>query len=86
MKELTYFRLSYCPHCIRANNYLEELQRENPEYRKISIKIIDESKDRRIADEYDYYLVPCFFMGDKKLHEGIPTKEAIRAVLDCALA
>ncbi|MEI6101271.1 MAG: glutaredoxin, partial [Eubacteriales bacterium] len=82
MKELTYFRLSYCPHCRRANDYLEELKKENPEYCQIPIKIIDEERDRKTADKFDYWYVPCFFMGDKKLHEGTATKQDIRDVLD----
>ena len=85
MKELTYFRLEFCPHCRNANRYLEELKKENPEYCKIPIKIIDEGRDRKTADKYDYYLVPCFFMGDEKLHEGVPTKDSIRKVLDRAM-
>ena len=85
MKELNYFRLAYCPHCLRANGYLEELKKENPEYCKIPIRIIDEGKDRKTANSYDYYYVPCFYMGEEKLHEGVPTKECIRAVLDRAL-
>ena len=85
MKELTYFRLSYCPHCMRANGYLEELKQENPEYCKIPIRIIDEGKDRKTANKYDYWYVPCFFLGDVKLHEGTATKEDVRAVLDKAL-
>lgn len=85
MKELIYFRLSYCPHCRHANEYLEELKAENPEYCKIPIKIIDEEKDRKTANKYDYYYVPCFFMGNEKLHEGVPTKDCIRKVLDRAL-
>jgi glutaredoxin len=85
MKELIYFRLAYCPHCHHANEYLEELKKENPEYCKIPIRIVDEAKDHKTADKYDYYYVPCFFMGDEKLHEGVPTKDRIRAVLDRAL-
>ena len=85
MKELTYFRLSYCPYCRRANEYLEELKQENPEYCKIPIRIIDEEQEPGIADQYDYWYVPCFFMGDKKLHEGAATKENIKNVLNKAL-
>lgn len=85
MKELTYFRLSYCPYCRRANGYLEELKQENPEYCRVPIRIIDEAHERRIADSYDYWYVPCFFMGDVKLHEGAATKADIKEVLDRAL-
>ncbi|HIU93689.1 MAG TPA: glutaredoxin, partial [Candidatus Aphodomorpha intestinavium] len=30
--------------------------------------------------------VPCCFVGGKKIHEGVPSREAMRAVLDAALA
>jgi glutaredoxin len=85
MKELTYFRLSYCPYCRRANNWLEELKRENPEYSRIPVRIIDEEQEPRIADSYDYWYVPCFYIEDEKLHEGSATKEDIKKVLEKAL-
>lgn len=82
MKELTYFYLPYCPYCRQADAWLEELKSENPEYCKITIRTINEWKERKIADQYDYRLVPCFYIGDKKLHEGVANKEKIKAVLD----
>ncbi len=85
MRELIYFRQSYCPYCKQANNYLDELKKENPKYCRIPINIIDEAKKPRIAKQYDYWYVPCFFMDNTKLHEGVATKENIRAVLDKAL-
>ena len=85
MKELTYFRLSYCPYCRRANGFLEELKQENPAYCAIPIRIIDEAQEPRVADRYDYWYVPCFFMDGVKLHEGSATKADIKAVLDRAM-
>jgi glutaredoxin len=85
MKELTYFRLESCPYCRRAENYLDELMKENPEYKNIPIKPIDEDKQPEIANSFDYWYVPCFYAGSKKLHEGAATKEKIKAVLDAAL-
>jgi len=34
-------------------------------------------KNPEVAEEYDYYYVPTFFIGEVKMMEGIPTKEAI---------
>lgn len=85
MTELTYFRLSLCPYCRRAEQYIEELKKENPQYGRIKINMIDENKDRKTAAEYDYWYVPCFYLGGQKLHEGSASKENIKAVLDVAL-
>jgi len=85
MKEITYFYLKSCPYCKMANNMIAELIDEDPEFADISIKKIEESENPEIANKYDYYYVPCFWIGDKKLHEGVPTKEKIRDVLTAAL-
>lgn len=81
MNELYYFKLKNCPYCIRANNYLDELLQED-RYQLIKIRHIDERIESDLANSYDYYLVPSFFIGDKKLFEGIMTKEDVRLVLE----
>ena len=70
-----------CPYCIRVNQYLEELLKED-RYKAITIKYIDETKERELANTYDYYLVPSFFYQDIKLYEGIMNKEDVRIVLE----
>lgn len=82
MKQLLYFKLAQCPYCRQADRWLEELMEENPEYRNIPIRTVFEDVEKDLADSYDYYLVPTFFCGDEKLHEGIATKEIIRNVLN----
>ena len=84
--ELTLFVLKGCPHCRRALGFMEELCREQPRYRQIEVRQIDEGEQPALADSYDYYYVPCYFLGREKLHEGRCTKEQIRQVLDRALA
>ena len=86
MNELTYFRLSLCPYCRRAEKYIDELKGENPEYAGIKINMIDENKDRNKTKGYDYWYVPCFYLGDQKLHEGAASKENIKKVLDTVLS
>lgn len=81
MNELYYFKLKNCPYCIRANNYLDELMQEE-RYQSIKIRHIDEQIERDLANSYDYYLVPSFFLGKQKLFEGIMTKEDVRGVLE----
>ncbi|MEG0277233.1 MAG: glutaredoxin [Coprobacillus sp.] len=76
------FILEHCPHCKRARSWIHELCDENPQYREIPIELIDEAKEVELADSYDYYLVPTFFDGDNKLHEGVASKEIIKNIFD----
>lgn len=86
MKDILYFHLSNCPHCKKANSLLEELIKENPAYGKLSIKSVEEKQNAAMADKFDYFYVPCFYVDGKKEHEGTITKAALQAVLDSALA
>ena len=70
MKALTMFYLDDCGYCAKARRALEELYAENPEYREIPIHMIEESMEPELADQYDYYAVPSFFDGKKKLFEA----------------
>ena len=85
MKELLFFYLPGCPHCRLAESLLEELKAETPAYAAIPITRINEVTQRDLAERYDYWYVPCFILGDKKLHEGHAEKEDMRRVLDTAL-
>lgn len=85
MKQITMFITSWCPYCKQAEKMMEELSQNNPEYQKLNIEIIDEELHPNIAREYDYYYVPTFFVDKEKLHEGVPTKDAIKKVFDAAL-
>ncbi len=77
MKNVKMFIFEGCPHCKRAKEMLVDIFSEHPEYTKIPFTIIDETIKPDIADKYDYYYVPCFFTGDVKMMEGVPTKAAI---------
>ena len=61
---------------------MNELYQENNLYKTINIDIIDEEKESELANEYDYYYVPSFFDGNKKLHEGVASKEIIKKIFD----
>lgn len=86
MKQVTMFETSWCPHCKRAHDYLNELFQDNPSYKDIDIRVIDEELHPDIAKQHDYYYVPTFYVNADKLHEGVPSKDAIKQVLDAALA
>ncbi|MGB4438775.1 MAG: thioredoxin family protein [Sedimentibacter sp.] len=84
MRKVTIFYLENCPHCRRAFNIIEELKSNNPEYSKVEINLIEESKNVQAASAQDYYYVPAFFVDGVKLHEGVPSMEIIKAVLEKA--
>jgi len=85
MKEITFFMMDVCPYCVKAQKWLDELYQEHPEYKKIPMKVIDERKQPDIANQFDYYLVPTFYVDGVKLHEGVATKEKVEYVLKQAL-
>ena len=47
--------------------------------------MIDELAEPEVADRYDYYYVPTFYVGDKKVHEGGIMPDEVEAVLRMAL-
>ncbi len=80
------FMFEGCPHCKKARGFIEELIKSNPDYSKVPLTLIDEKLSPEIAEKYDYYYVPSFFVDNVKLHEGTPTKEAVENVFKAALA
>ena len=85
MKKIIMFILKSCPYCREALRFMEKLAAEDPRYAALDIEIIDERERPDIADAYDYYYVPTYYVGGKKLHEGAATIEAVRRVFDAAL-
>ena len=85
MKKIIYFYLQFCPYCRQADKFLEEVISENEEFKKLEIVRINEAKESKIANSYDYYYVPCFWIGDTKVHEGTITKEKVKEILLMAL-
>ena len=65
MKELKIYYLEGCPYCRKAMTALEELKAENPEFDKVGIEWIEETRSPEIADKFDYYRVPSIFCGDE---------------------
>jgi glutaredoxin len=76
--------LSGCPYCRQARAWMEEICDENPEYKKIEVEMIDEAIHRDIAAKYDYFLVPTYYVGEKKVHEGAASKEKVKKVYELA--
>ena len=91
MKKITYFYEKECPYCAKANRLIDELISENPEYAQVEMERIEEGEHPEIIANYDYYSVPCTFIGNDKQFEAylfIPDaeiKEGFRKTFEEAL-
>ena len=91
MKEVLMFYLESCGYCDKARRALDELYAENPAYRQVPLTRIEESKEPELADRYDYYAVPTFFVDGKKIFEARlfmsfeDIKAGAKAALDAAM-
>ena len=65
MKEVKLFIIKSCPYCRRALELIDKYP-----FNDAKLIIIDENEDRQLADAYDYYYVPSFYLNDAKIHEG----------------
>jgi len=86
MKKITMFTMASCPYCREALRFMDELYKSDERYRSIPLEMIDEVVHPEIANRYDYYYVPTYYVGDKKKHEGAATLKAVKRVFDEALA
>lgn len=85
MQTVTMMILKSCPYCRQALAMVEELRRERPEYAGVQVDVFDENEHKRLADSLDYYYVPTFFVGKKKMMEGVPSRDKVEAVFREAL-
>lgn len=85
MKPVKLFYLRNCPYCKKAMTYIEECKAADPELKDLQIEMIEESECPDVADKYDYYYVPCFYIDGKKVHEGGIYPDEMKDVLRKAL-
>ena len=85
MKKVKMFILENCPYCRDALRFINDLYKMDGRYRGVPLEKIDEKKHPDIADRYDYYYVPTFYVGEKKAHEGAASFQAVKRVFDEAL-
>ena len=85
MKPVKLFYLKECPFCRRALQYIDEARKARPELGAVEIEMIEESEQPEVADRYDYYYVPTFYVGGEKVHEGGIYPDEVEAVLRKAL-
>ncbi len=86
MKKITMFMFPSCPHCRLALKCIDELKAAHPEYASIPFEMIDERKHPEIAEKYDYYYVPTFYVGETKVHEGHAESDDVEKVFKAAIA
>ncbi len=80
MKNIKLFYLEKCPFCKKAEKYIDELKKQEA-YKDIEIEMIEESKHPEIANQYDYYYVPTFYIDEEKVHEGGIFPDEVEAIL-----
>ena len=85
MKEIQLFILKGCPHCKLALAYQQELLAERPQWREVPLRIVDERAEAGYADSFDYYYVPCYYVGGEYVHEGHAERADVEAVFRAAL-
>ncbi|MFT8890135.1 MAG: thioredoxin family protein [Ethanoligenens sp.] len=85
MKKITMFIMQGCPHCKHAFEIMQELKDKQPAYKALEINVIDENAEPEIANQYDYYYVPTFYVDGNKLHEGVPNAKKIETVFKAAV-
>lgn len=84
MQKLLMFYMASCPHCKRAFAYEEELKKRRPELFDVEVERVDERMDPDRADQYDYWYVPTYYLGDERLFSGSPSPADIERVFERA--
>ncbi len=85
MKHVRLFYLKNCPFCKKALRYIEELKAVHAELAPVEIEMIEESEQPEVADRFDYYYVPTFYVDGVKEHEGGIYPEEVERILRKAL-
>ena len=85
MKDVKLFYLKNCPFCKKAISYIESLKAQHQELAQVEIEMIEESEQKELADSFDYYYVPTFYVAGEKIHEGGIYLEEVEEILHKAL-
>ncbi len=85
MKRVKLFYLKNCPFCKKALRYIEELKAEHAELAAVDVEMLEESELPDVADKFDYYYVPTFYVDGIKEHEGGIYPEEVERILRKAL-
>ncbi|MBQ2008078.1 MAG: thioredoxin [Alistipes sp.] len=85
MKEVKLFYLRECPFCKKAFRYIQQAKEKYPELAQVEIELIEESEQVEVANSYDYYYVPTFYVAGEKVHEGGIFPDEVEQILRQAL-
>ena len=85
MKKIIMFTMASCPFCRMAHRWMDAVLEENPEYKDIELEVIDEVRHPDIANQYDYWYVPTYYVDGVKVHEGAATKKKVQKVFEKAM-
>lgn len=85
MKSVKLFYLRNCPYCKRALQYIADARAAHPELAAVEIETVEESEQPEVADRYDYYYVPTFYVDGVKVHEGGISADEVETLLRRAL-
>lgn len=81
MKPVKLFYLKNCPYCKKALAYIEDCKAVDSALQAVEIELIEESEQPAVADTFDYYYVPTFYVDGQKVHEGGIWPDEVKAVL-----
>lgn len=85
MKNVKLFYLKHCPFCKKALRYIDEAKVKYAELANVEIEMIEESEQADVADKFNYYYVPTFYVDGVKVHEGGIYPEEVEEILRKAL-
>ena len=69
MKNIKMFHLNDCGYCDKARKAMKELKQED-KYKDVVVETIEETEHPDIADQYDYYATPTYYVDEKKIFEA----------------
>lgn len=84
MKPILMLTMASCPYCQKALGYMDDYLNQHPDCKEIQITKIDENLQPDVANLYDYYYVPSYFVDGVKVHEGAATPQDIARVFELA--
>ena len=84
MKPVKLFYLRTCP-SARRRCAISKAKAAHPELAAVEIEMIEESERSDVADAFDYYYVPTFYVDGVKVHEGGIYPEEVEKILRRAL-
>ena len=85
MKPIRLFYLENCPFWKKAFAYIDILKKQDI-YKSIEIELIEESQQAELANQFDYYYVPTFYVDGEKVHEGGIFENEVETIFKKALS